>query len=363
MKRIISLAAFTLILSACGSEQTKTEQLIELKKQRAELDKQIADLEKETSKTDSAKATAVAVIELQPTSFNSYVEVQAALEGEQTILATPQAPGVVTKILVREGQQVRSGQTLALLDAAAVEQQIAALNAQVELARQLYEKQQRLWNQNIGTEVQLLQAKTNYEALRKQRQALAAQKNMLSIKSQVNGRVDAIDIKEGTMANPGMNGIMIVGSEGLKATALLGENYLGKVQQGNEVTLIFPDLNDSMRTRLTHVMRSVNPSSRSFEVEARIPANSRLHPNMSARMRISNYTNDKALVVPVYVLQKTSEGDMLYVADGNKARAVIVQTGRTANGMVEITGGLKAGDRVVTAGYEDLDNGELIAIK
>ncbi len=366
MKRALFLVFTAAVLASCGSKQTKTEQLIELKKQRAELDQQIAALEAEVNKSDTGKATAVAVMTVTPQQFNAFVEVQAQITGDENVLATPQAPGVVKDVLVRVGQRVSKGQTLAVLDAASIEQQIRSLDAQVELAHQLYQKQQKLWSQNIGTEVQLLQAKTNYESLRNQRAAMVAQKGMHSIKSPISGTVDAVNIKEGDMAAPGGNGtagIRVVSKDKLKATANLGENYLGKVETGNSVTLIFPDLNDSMKTKLTHVSQAIDPVSRSFVVESRLGGNSRLHPNMSARMRISNYQRDEAIVVPVTVLQKTAEGDMLYVADGNKARAVIVQTGRTANGMVEILGGLKAGDRVVTAGFEDLDNGELIAVK
>jgi RND family efflux transporter MFP subunit len=237
------------------------------------------------------------------------------------------------------------------------------MDAQLSLARQLYEKQQKLWSQNIGTQVQLLQAKANYESLQSQRQGLVAQKNMYTIKSPISGTVDAVDIKEGDMASPGMNGIRVVSKDKLKATASLGENYLGKVRQGNPVTLVFPDQNDSFRTKLSYVSQSVDPVSRAFNVEVRLPFNNRLSPNMSAKMKIANYEHTDALVVPVAIIQKTAGGDMLYVADGNKARAVIVQTGRNSNGMVEILGGLKAGDKVITAGFEDLDNGEQIAVK
>jgi len=365
MKRSVYLLLTTLILASCGGKktETKTQELIELKKQRAQLDQKIAKLEQEAASKDTSKATPVSVVTLAPQPFNSYVEVQGVISGEENILATPQAPGVVNNILVHVGQRVGKGQTLATLDAAAVQQQIQAMDAQLTLMKSLYEKQQRLWAQNIGTEVQLLQAKTNYENVLNQKQALVAQRNMYTIKSPINGTVDAVNIKEGDMASPGTAGIRVVSKDQLKAIANLGENYLGKVQQGDPVTLVFPDLNDSLHTKLTYVAQAVDPISRAFTAEVKLGSNNHLHPNMSCIMKIANYARNNALVVPVSVIQKTAEGSMLFVAEGNKARAIIVQTGKNSNGMVEILGGLSPGDKVITAGHEDLDNGDRIAIK
>ncbi|HTM65032.1 MAG TPA: efflux RND transporter periplasmic adaptor subunit [Flavipsychrobacter sp.] len=365
MKRSVYLLLATVILASCGGKktETKTQELIQLKKQRAQLDQKIAKLEQEAASKDTSKATPVSIVTLAPEAFNSYVEVQGVITGEEDVLASPQASGIVKNISVRVGQKVSKGQTLATLDAAAIEQQIQATNAQLSLAKTLYEKQQRLWAQNIGTEVQLLQAKTNYENVLNQKQAQVAQRNMYTIKSPINGVIDAININEGDLAAPGASGFHVVSKDRLKATANLGENYLGKVQQGDPVTLVFPDLNDSMHTKLTYVAQSVNPISRAFTAEVKLGSNNHLHPNMSCIMKIANYTHNNALVVPVSAIQKTAEGSMLFVAEGNKARSIIVQTGKNSNGMVEILGGLSAGDKVITAGQEDLDNGDRIAIK
>lgn len=355
-----------IILASCGGGEKKdnvTEQLTKLKKERATLDQKIAKLEAEASKNAPAKATPVSVITVEPQNFNSYIDVQAQITGDENVLATPQMMGVVTQVLVRAGQHVSQGQTLALLDAAAVEAQIKSMDAQLALNKQLYEKQQKLWAQNIGTEVQLLQAKTQYESMQSQRAALAAQRSMYSIKSPISGVVDDVPIKPGDAVAPGANGIRVVSKDKLKAEATLGENYLGKVKEGDPVLLVFSDLNDSLHTKLTYVAQSVNPVSRAFNVQIKLGNNSRLHPNMSCKMKIANYENKNALVVPVPAIQKTAEGDMVYVAEGNKAKAVIVTTGKNSNGKVEILGGLNPGDKVITAGFEDLDNGETISIQ
>lgn len=363
MKQIISILLAAIMLSACGEKEDNATKLAKLKKERADIDVKIRELEASGNKKDSIKSIPVSITEVQPQSFQSFIDVQAEINGDENVLATPQAPGTVRRVLVRTGQKVGRGQTLAILDAGAVDQQVAAQDAQIALLRSLYEKQQKLWSQNIGTEVQLLSAKAAYESATKQRGALVAQRNMYRITAPIAGTVEIVDLKEGDVASPGIRGIRIVNANKLKAEANLGESYLGKVKVGDPVTLVFPDMGDSMQRKLSFVSQAIDPVSRAFTVQVSLGSSNKLHPNMSARMKIANYSSGNALVVPVAAIQKTGEGDMVFVADGKVAKGVPVQTGRNANGMVEILSGLKAGDRVVTAGYEDLDNGTAITVQ
>lgn len=371
MKRSLYLLLFPiLLLAACGgggeekADNKKEAELTKMKKERATLDEKIAKLELEVNKNKPGKVTAVSVTEINPVEFTSYVEVQAQVNGDQNVNAMPQAPGTVTNVLVHAGQKVSKGQTMATLDAAIVEQQIQALDATLGLQKALYEKQQKLWSQNIGTEVQLLSSKATYDATLKQKAALVAQKNMYSIKAPISGTVDQVNVKVGdAVGGASQQGIRVVSFDQLKVIATLGENYLGKVQQGNPVNLIFSDINDTLHTKLSYVSQAVDNISRSFQVEVRLPNSSKLHPNMSCKMQIANYENKNALVVPVSLIQKTADGERVYVADGKKAKAVVVETGRNSNGMVEILSGLQPGDKIITEGYQELDNGELIDIK
>lgn len=364
MKHTVYVFLAALIFASCGNKEGKPEEeLAKLKKERTALNQKIDSLEAKVNKNTPVKATAVSVMTVQPQDFNAFVDVQAQVTGDENVLATPQIGGVVTAVMVHAGQHVNKGQTLALLDAAAIDQQVKAMDAQLNLAKQLYEKQKNLWAQNIGTEVQLLQAKTQYESMVSQRAGIVAQRNMYSIKAPISGTVDQVDVIPGDMAAPGQKGIRIVSKDKLKAEASLGENYLGKVKTGDPVTLFFPDLNDSIKTNLTYVAQSVNTISRAFTVQVKLGNNNKLHPNMSCKMKIANYENNAAIVVPVSIIQKTAEGDLLYVVEGGKAKTVIVTTGKNANGMVEVVSGLNAGDKVITAGYQDLDNGEPVAVQ
>jgi RND family efflux transporter MFP subunit len=364
MKYILPILFTALLLSACGKkEETVTVQIAKLKKERADIDAKIRTLEAKGGVKDSMRAVPVTATAVTPQSFQSFIDVTASITGNDNVLATPQASGTVRSVLVHAGQRVGKGQTLAMLDAAAVDQQLAAQDAQVSLLHSLYEKQQKLWAQQIGTEVQLLSAKANYEAATRQRAAIAAQRNMYRIVSPIAGVVDDVDINPGDVAMPGMKGIRIVNATKLKAEANLGESYIGKVRVGDPVTLFFPDINESIVTKLTYVAQSVDPTSRAFGVQVNLGSNAKLRPNMSAKMKIANYSADNALVVPVAAVQQTGQGQLVFVAAGKTAKAVPVQTGRTADGMIEILSGLKEGDQVITAGYEDLDNGTAIAVQ
>jgi membrane fusion protein (multidrug efflux system) len=362
MKQLIFLLIPAMILASCGGgTKDPAAQLAELKKQRADLDMKIKTMENSKSDTAAGKTTAVSVKALQPEVFNAFIEVQSQITGDQVVNATARTMGTINRIYAQVGQQVRQGQVLATLDASVAEQQIKAMEPQIELAKSLYEKQQKLWQQNIGTEVQLMSAKTQYDNLLKQKDVMKAGKDLYNIISPISGTVDAVNMKVGDQA--AMGAIRVVNTSTLKAEASLGENYLGKVKQGDAAMLIFTDINDTVRTKVSYVSRSVDPMSRAFMVQVKLANNSKLHPNMSCILKIANYTKANALVIPVSVIQKTSQGEMVYVAEGNKAKMVMITTGRNANGLVEVLSGLKAGDRIIIAGFEDLDNGEPISVQ
>lgn len=364
MKRTIYLLIATAVLASCGGgkKADKTEaELAKLKKERSALDEKIKALEAKTADT-SRKATPVSITTVEPTDFKSYINVQSSISGDENIVATPEIGGTVTGILVHVGQKVARGQVMATLSTSVIDQQIKSIEPTLALQKSLYEKQRKLWEQNIGTEVQLMSAKAQYEATQKQKAALVAQKNMYAIKAPVSGTVDAVGVKVGDVTGPGLFGIRVVNYDKLKAEAALGENYLGKVHQGDRVDLVLPDVNDSIQTSLTYVAKSVDPISRAFTVQVRLGNNPKLHPNMSCIMKIANYEHDNAIVIPVAVIQKTANGNMVYVVEGNKAKAVAIQAGKNSNGLVEVLSGLKPGDKVVTEGFEDLDDGAPITI-
>ncbi len=360
MKRLYFLLIPALILASCGGGSQDKGDLANLKKQRAALDAKIKELEAGSKDSLSGKVTAIAVQEVQSSVFNGFIEVQSQINGDEVVNATARTMGTVNHVYVQVGQQVHKGQVLATLDDAVAEQQIKAMDPQIELAKTLYEKQQKLWKQNIGTEVQLMSAKTQYENLLKQKAVAQAGKDLNNIIAPISGTIDYMGLKVGDQSSAGY--IRIVNTSKLKAEASLGENYIGKVKVGDPATLIFPDMNDSIAAKITFVSKAVDPLSRAFMVQIKLGNNEKLHPNMSCILKIANYQNPDAIVIPVSVIQKTATGEMVYITNGKTAKSVKITTGRNSNGKVEVLSGLQPGDKLIVAGFEDLDDGSRVSI-
>lgn len=364
MKSLFYLLVPAIILSSCGGDsKNATENLAALKKQRTEIDAKIRELESKDPNANKAKVTPVSVLSIEPTTFNAFIDVQSQITGDEVVNAVARNQGVISKVFVHVGQHVSQGQVLAVLDNSVAEQQVKALEPQIEMAKALYEKQQKLWAQNIGTEVQLITAKSTYEGLLKQKAVAQAGKDLNNIVAPISGTVDAVSMKVGDASMSPSASIRIVNTNKLKAEAALGENYIGKVKTGDQAFLIFPDVNDTVKTKVTYVARSVDPMSRAFGVQVALPSSAGISPNMSCILRIANYQKQDAIVIPVSIIQKTSQGETVFVAEGNKSKLVTITTGRSSNGLVEVLSGLQAGDKVIVAGFQDLDNNEPVAIQ
>ena len=365
MKRANLLVFAILLLAACQQQPSNPQdQLAALQKQKEQIDQKIATLEKSMGKQAApVKVTPVNVMSMQPTAFSSFIEVQGKVDAQQNVNVTPEAAAVVTSIKVHVGQQVHKGQVLATLDDQVLRQGIAQLQTQLAFTKNLYERQKNLWAQKIGSEVQLLTAKNNYENVQKQLQVQEAQQDLYTIKSPIDGTVDEMDLKIGQAVSPGMPTIRVVNLQDLKVVGQLGESYLSKVKTGGPVELVFPDENDTLRTKLSYVSQVVDPASRSFDVEIRLPSNRVYHPNMLAIIRVLGYINPKAMVVPISVVQHALTGDYVYVAKDNKAHQVPVVIGHTYGGNAEIIQGLQPGDQLITVGFDNLNEGDTLQIQ
>lgn len=360
MKKVLYISAIT-VLAACSQPKDKKTELADLKKQRTELDGKIVKLEAELGSSDTTSSTKeISVFEVNETSFKNYLEIQGKIDAEENIQVNPEAQGVVTALYVKIGQNVSKGQVLAQIDDKVAVQSIAELQTQLDLATSLYNRQKNLWDQNIGTEVQFISAKTQKEAAERRIATTRSQIAMYKIKSPINGTVDAMSLKVGDAVGPGMSGIRVINSSKLKAKAQVAETYAGRVSQGDEVNLIFPDIPDSLKTKINFASKTIDPASRSFEIQINLPANNSYRPNMLAVLKIVDYQNSKALVIPVSAIQKSESGDFVFVAENGKAKKVVIKAGRTYNGTVEIVSGLKVGDKVITVGVQDLNEEDAV---
>ncbi len=386
MKNISTVLTSTLILFAiaCGGGTSLEKQkasLASLKKESLSLNAKIASLEAAIAKAggaETAKSILVAVTPLATQDFTHYIELQGKVESESVSFVTPRAGGGQVKALfVKRGDMVTKGQIILQLDnslikqsAAAASQNIETVKSQAALAKAVYEKQKNLWDQNIGSEIQLLTAKTNAEALASQLKAATEQLGMVrdqlaytSVRSDVDGVAEEVNVKVGDLfMGPGQ--IKIVNTSRLKLTTMIPENYAGKVKVGTETSLNFPDIQKVIDVKLSVVGNVIDPLSRSFYVEAKLPIDKNFRPNQLVQVKIKDYEKKNAISAPINLLQNDEKGKFIYVAvmENGKlmARKKAVTVGQYYGNNIEILTGLVAGDNVITEGYQTLFDGQNI---
>lgn len=364
MKKIFFIPGLALIMIACNSGTDKKTELENLKKQESELKSKIAILEAELNegKDSIPSGISVSVVSLKSEIFKNYIDIQGRVDADENIGVSTEMPGTITKINVNVGDNVHKGDILAETDARVINQSIADLQVNTDLVNLIYEKQKNLWEQKIGTEVQLLQAKTNKESMEKKMALLQQQLIMTKIISPINGTVDAVDIKVGQLAAPGMPAIRVINFSNLKVKAEVAESYASKIKKGTEVIVRFPDTQDSVITEVNFVSRAISNNTRSFSVEVLLDESKEYHPNMVAKLNINDYKSSQpVIVISVKAIQKDeTNAPFVYVAEGNIAKKRIITIGKEYKGKAEITNGLIDGDKLITAGYDVLNEGDMI---
>lgn len=350
---------------ACGGGGSdKKAELEKLKKEKASLDTKIASLEEELAKTDTTlreKLVEVLVMPLSLSIFKSYIEVQGRVDADENVSLTSEMPGTVTKIHVKVGDRVAKGQVLAETDARAQMQQLATMQTSLTLITQMFEKQKNLWDQKIGTEMQFLQIKAQKEATETSISSLQEQMRMTKIISPIDGTVDFVDLKLGQAVAPGRGVINVVNFSNLKVKAEVAESYAARVKNDNEVLVLFPDMNDSIVSKVHYASRGINSLSRTFAVEVLLDSKKEYHPNTVARLKINDFTSAKPeLVVPVKYIQKGTDESFVMVDEKGKAVKKVVKIGREYSGMAEVAEGLKEGDMLITEGYDLVNEGTSI---
>lgn len=359
------------LLASCSSKpESKTAQLETLKKEQVELSKKIEVLEKEVAienpEATKVKMKEIDVTTLAPRSFDHYLQTQGTIVSIDNIQMSAKSSGVVTYVYAREGEAISQGQILAQIDNSLITRGIDELKANLELANTVYDRQKNLWAQKIGTEIQYLQAKNNKESLERRLATLNEQNEMTKVKAPITGTVETVNIKVGENVAPGVPTFRVINTSNLKAAAKLSESFITSIQQGNKVTVSFPDLNKSIDAKVTFVGRNIDALTRTFPVEAKLPSAAYLRPNMTAVLRVIFHNEPAALCVPVNVVQDINGSKVVYIAenDGKNlvARRKVVEVDGVFGSFAEIKSGLKEGDKVITVGYQGLNDGELVKL-
>jgi len=365
---IISVALTSFLLTGCGGDPAA--KLEKLKAEQAALSKEIGALEKELAVNNPQEAVVrmkyIGVQEVTPRKFDYYIQTQGMVESEDNILVSAKAMGVITSVLVTEGQTVVKGQVLAKIDDAITMSSIEEVKSSLQLATTVYDRQKSLWDQKIGTEIQFLQAKNNKESLEKRLVTLNEQLDMYRIKSPINGTVDAVNVKIGENAAPGAPAFRVINMTDLTVKAKVSEAYVTTIKKGNLVKVSFSDQSQTIDARVSFVGRNIDPLSRSFPVEVELPHTVDLRPSMTAVLRIIFQSEPQALCVPINIVQEINGQKIVYVmeTDGKQsvARRKVIEVGGIYDNLAEVKNGLKAGDKVITVGFQGLNDGEFVKI-
>jgi RND family efflux transporter MFP subunit len=388
IRNILILSA-VLTLAACGNKSNessvltgKKNELETLKKQQTDISGKITKLEAEivvldpSSKADNSKLVITKILETEK--FTHYIDLQGKIDAVNISYISPRGGGgQVRELYIKKGDNVAKGQLILRLDDAVIKQSLAAgqqgletIKTQLVFAKNLYQKQQNLWAQNIGTEIQLITSKNNVESLENQLKSAEAQIKVTqeqlkftTIYSDVNGVADDVNIRVGELFN-GPGQIKIVNTNDLKVVTQVPENYANRVGVGTRIKIVLPDINRSLDASVGVAGRLIDPNSRSFYIEAKIPFDKSFRPNQIALVRVQDYQIDNAITIPVNTLQTDEKGRFVLVAvkENNKlvARKRPVVAGELYGDKLEIKSGLKAGDTIIVEGHQSLYDGQSI---
>ncbi|WP_299190000.1 efflux RND transporter periplasmic adaptor subunit [uncultured Aquimarina sp.] len=386
MKKLVFIFSMLLILASCGQKDGKSiEKVIEkgdltaIRAKRSEIvaeQQAIADklkqLDEAISSLDSIKKLPlVTTITAKDTLFNHYLELQGSVETKKNIVLYPEAAGTLVRVMVKEGQRVSKGQILARIDDGGLSQQVAQMEVQAELAKTTYERQKKLWEQKIGSEIQFLQAKTNYESSKNGVDQMKRQLAKATVTAPFSGIVDDVMAEQGSVVAPGQTELIrIVNLNDMYIEVEVPESYISSIVKGKETKVYFPVLGKTIDTKIRQVGNYINPNNRSFTVEISVPnKDGVIKPNLTAKVKINDYTSEKAILIPQSIISENSEGDQyVYITAGKDAKNIaeakrtIVKTGKTQGDYIEILDGITNGDDIISEGARSVKDGQKVEI-
>ena len=373
MMKYTSIILTAVLLSACGGNdlEEKKAKLSELKGDVKAMVKEIETLEQEIARLDTTtsvrKTKYVKVTSFKPKTFRHYIDVQGSVESDRTININPKMNGIVVKSYVKAGQKVSKNQLLAQIDPSIILLAIDELKTGLETATIMYNKQKSLWDENIGTEVQYIQAKAKKESLEKKLASLEEQLDMTKIKATIAGTVDMINLKEGEVVSPGFPVFKIVNLGDLKIVADISDAHISKIKKGDSVAVFFSDINYELMTTIDVVSKVIDNTNRTFSIELKLPdTKGKLSPNMICSLSINDKVVKNTFTLPIGMVQQSDENEFVFVAISDEenwmAKKQQIETGLKYNGSAQIVSGINEGHKVITVGYQDLTDNELINI-
>ena len=374
MKKIAILTILSFVLFACGNKENNQsiESLIETKNIKA-LNEKKTTLQAEIAKIEAGLATLdvkkeevlVTVATIKDTIFNHYLDIQGSVDTKENILIQPEFSGTLTSLTVKAGDRVSKGQILGRVDDAGMSQQLASAENQYSLAKTTFDRQKNLWDKKIGSEIQFLQAQTQMISAQKAVAQIKAQLSKTVIRAPFIGTIDEVFVEKGQVVSPSAQGLMrIVNLANMYVATTVPESYIGKLKMGDLVDVYLTSLGKTYKGKVRQVGNFINPNNRSFGIEVSLPnPDNLLRPNQVAKLKITDYTNKNAIVVPTGVIQKDGTGsNYVYVVQESNgktgtAKKVIVKIGKSSENVTEIVSGLSANDIIVVEGVNSISNG------
>lgn len=388
MKHSLYITIASLLLASCGGGGDKSLEKVlasgdkaAIRAMHTELSERQHALEQQLSLLDSAlalldnqeKYPLVTTLRAEPRAFDHYLELQGDVRTKQNVLIYPEMAGTLVRVYVKEGQRVHKGQLLATIDDGGLSSQLAQLKTQEALGRTTFERQKRLWEQNIGSEIQFLQAKATYEAQEAAVRQLESQLAKSEIRAPFDGVIDDVIRDQGNVVSPGPNSevFRIVNLSDMYIAVDVPEAHLPQVTKGKEVKVFFPVLGDSIRTEVRQTGNFINPNNRSFSVEVPVPnPKGDIKPNLTARVMINDYSDPNAILIPQSIISENAEGQQyVFLVTGDStalegvAEKQVILTGKTQGDFVEVLSGIQAGDQIIDEGARTVKPGQKVKIK
>ncbi len=385
MKKVVLLSIFVILLASCGEKENSVKQIIDsedleaIRAKRSTITEELKALESQISQLDeaildlddNAQLPLVSTLRISSQEFHHYLELQGDVMTNQNVLVYPQMAGTLERVYVKEGQRVSKGQILGTIDDGGLSSQLAQMKTQLALAKTTFERQEKLWKQNIGSEIQYLQAKTQYEAQESGVKQLESMVGKSSLRAPFSGIVDEIIKDQGTVVSPGPGAevFRVVNLNSMYVEVEVPEAHLATVTKGKTVEVNFPILGNSVQSKISQTSNFINPGNRSFRAE--IPVSNKkgnIKPNLTAVAKINDYTNENAILIPQSVLSENATGEQyVYVTVTNGdteilSKKVIIELGKTQGDAVEVLSGLKAGDNIIVEGARSVKDNQPVKV-
>ena len=387
MKNIYLLIIITVFLNSCSNkkepsleEVLATNDVELLKSRKSEIDAKLEELTLDLSQLNNKLSVLnkdrntplITTIRTSEQKFNHFIELQGNVKTKQNVLVYPEMPGILNKVYVKEGQKVKKDQILATIDDGGLSQQLLLLKSNEQLAKTTFERQKRLWDQKIGSEIQYLQAKTSYDSQKNATKQLKKQLGKFTIRAPFSGIIDDVFKEKGTVVAPGTGAELfrIINLSDMYVETDVPESYISSIKKNKMVEVNFPILGRSYDSSIRQVGNFINPSNRTFRIEVGIPnLDGEIKPNLTAKLRLNDYSNSNAILIPQSIISENAKGQQfIYVVKDNKeknqvyAERLVIETGKTNGDFIEVTKNLDANVEVILEGARSVNNGQVVKV-